>query len=399
MSYSEEKVRVLNMVQEGKLTAEEAIKLLDALEENDAKGFNQQSTSKQKQNDFNEELNKMKDRLHGWKKEFKDNFDQKDFDKAVEEITVKAEKIGKNVASVTLGVTDKILDYVESFVGTNVFNVFGSFNVIEKTYEAPAIEGDTLDLQALNGNIVVKKHLDNTVVIKSRVRSSNNDIEALQTFSSVDGVTTLRQNNIANMSISLEVYIPQLRFKTIRLVATNGKVYVEDAVGERLEVSTTNGHIEIMGATVDSVDLKSRNGKVNASYVIAKEIVLETSNAPVDIKHVKTGKIQALTKNARVNIENIQNFEGVEEIQLELKTTNAPIKINFNDMEPRGYKIKGRTTNGSINILIPQLTYHNVNRAGIGGSFVEAESLNYGAMLEKVSVLAESTNSSIEISQ
>lgn len=399
MSYSEEKVRVLNMVQEGKLTAEEAIKLLDALEENDARGFNQQSTSKQKQNDFNDELNKMKDRLHGWKKEFRDNFDQKDFDKAVDEFTAKAEKIGKNVASVTLGVTDRILDYVESFVGTNVFNVFGNFNVIEKTYEAPVIEGDTLDLQALNGNIVVKKHLDNTIVIKSRVRSANSDIEALQTFSSVNGVITLKQNNIANMSVSLEVYIPQLRFKTIKLSATNGKVYVEDAAGERLDASTTNGHIEIMGATVDSVDLKSRNGKVNASYVIAKEIALETSNAPVDIKHVKTGKIQALTKNARVNIENIQNFEGVDEIQLELKTTNAPIRVNFNDMEPRGYKVKGRTTNGSINVLIPQLTYHNVNRAGIGGSFVEAESLNYSSMLEKVSVLAESTNASIEISQ
>jgi len=399
MSYSEEKMKVLNMVKEGKLTAEEAIKLLDALEENDSRGFNQQTSYKQKQNDFNEELNKMKDRLSGWKKEFKDNFNQTDFDKAVEEITVKAERVGKNVASATVGVTDRILDYVESFVGTNVFNVFGNLNVVEKTYEAPVIAGDTLDLQALNGNIVVKKHMDNNVVIKARVRSSNNDIDALQTFSSVDGIITLKQNNVGNMSTSLEVYIPQLKFKEIKLKATNGKIYVEDAIGERFEAVTTNGHIEVMGVSADFADLKSRNGKLSSSYVIAKNISMETNNGHIDIKHAKSENLQAFTKNGRISVENIQNFEGTEESHIELRTTNAPIKINFNDMEPRGYKVKCRTTNESINILIPQLTYHNVNRANIGGSFVEAQSLDYGSMPEKVSVIAESTNGAIEITQ
>lgn len=399
MSYSEEKMKVLNMVKEGKLTAEEAIKLLDALEENDTRTYTQQTTSKQKQNEFNDELNKMKERLHGWKKEFKDNFNQNDFDKAVEEITVKAEKIGKNVASATLGVTDRILDYVESFVGTNVFNVFGNLNVIEKTYEAHVIEGDVLDLQALNGNIVLKKHMDNTVVIKSRVRSANNDIDALQTFSSNDGITTLRQNSVSNMSASIEVYVPQLKFKEIKLKSTNGKIYAEDAISERFEAITTNGHIEIMGVSADFADLKAKNGKLSSSYVIAKNINMETTNGHIDIKHAKSEKLQAFTKNGRINVENIQNYEGVEEGHIELRTTNAPIKISFNDMEPRGYKVKCRTTNESINVLIPQLTYHNVNRANIGGSFIEAESLNYNSMPEKVSVIAESTNGAIEIAQ
>lgn len=398
MSYSEEKMKILNMVQEGKITADEAIQLLDAMEQNESKD-NQQNTYSQKQPDFNEELNKMKDRLYGWKKEFKENFNQNDFDKAVEELTNKAEKIGKNVASATIGVTDRILDYVDSFVGTNVFNVFGSYNVSEKTYTAPVIEGDSLELQALNGNIVVKKHLENSIIVKSRVRSSINDIDALLTFSSVDGYNSLKPNNTANMSVSLEVYIPQIKFNTIKLAATNGKIYIEDAVGERLEAETTNGQIELMGTSIDSARLNSRNGKVNASYVIAKSIDLETTNAPIDMKHIKVGKIQAITKNARINVENIQNVEGVDEVQLDLKTTNAPIKVSFNDMEPRGYKIKGRTSHGNINILIPQLTYHNVNRAGVGGSFVEAESLNYSGMTEKIFVMAESTNAPIEISQ
>lgn len=399
MSYSEEKIKVLNMVQEGKITAEEAIKLLDALEDNDSKSFNQQTTANKKQPEFYDELNKLKDKLNGWKKEFKDNIDQKDMEKTIEEITTKAEKIGKNVASATLGVTDRVLDYIESFVGSNVFNVFGNYNVVEKTYEAPVAEGDCLDLNALNGNIVLKKHLSNTVVIKARVRSSITDIDTLQTFESTDGLISLKQNNTANMSVSLEVYIPQLKFESIKLSSTNGKVYVEDSVGRILEIITTNSQIEVMGVTTDSLYLKSRNGKINSSYVIASDIVMETSNAPVDIKHMKTGKINVSTKNGKINVENIQNMTGTDEVQMNLYTTNAPVKVNLNDMEPRGYKIKGRTTNANINILIPQITYHNVNRAGIGGTFVEAETLNYSASPEKLSITVESTNGTIDIAQ
>jgi len=113
------------MLQEGKITADEAARLLEALDggvgADRPNAYQGNYQSKQKQNEFTDELNKMKDKLNSWKKEFKENFDQKDFDKVVEEVTTKAEKVGKNVAVATVGVVDRVLDYVGSFVDTSMF--------------------------------------------------------------------------------------------------------------------------------------------------------------------------------------------------------------------------------------------------------------------------------------
>jgi len=59
-------------------------------------------------------------------KEFKKNYNQKDFERAVDEFSSKVEKLGKNLAYTTIGVADKLVDFISSFVETNSFNVFGS---------------------------------------------------------------------------------------------------------------------------------------------------------------------------------------------------------------------------------------------------------------------------------
>jgi len=95
----------------------------------------------------------------------------------------------------------------------------------------------------------------------------------------------------------------------------------------------------------------------------------------------------------------MQNADGVEEAIINLKTTNGGIKVAMNDMNYRAYRVKGRTSNGGINLLIPELTYHNVNRSNTSGSFVEAESLKYNTSTQRVSIVAETNNGGIEVAQ
>jgi predicted membrane protein len=47
--------------------------------------------------------------------------------------------------------------------------------------------------------------------------------------------------------------------------------------------------------------------------------------------------------------------------------------------------------------LIPEMTYNNVNRQGMGGSFVEAVSTNYENAGKKVNIQAETFNGYIEV--
>jgi len=400
MSISEERILILKMVEEKKISTEEAAKLLAALEEKtereNTENFNYRRN--QKSNGFAEEAAKVRDRVNEWKKEFKNNYNQADFDNMIDDFSVKAEKFGKNVASTTAGIVDKVIDYVGSFVDTNSFNIFGSLQTVQKNYEVIPAEGAKLEISGVNGSIVIKKHLDPKVMIISRIKSASPNGEGIVNFADDPENISIKVGSSAiNVSVSHEVFIPDIKFKSIKIENSNGKIYIEDSLSEEVEAVTKNAHIDLMGVNSGKVSVSTKNGRVQMNYIISDKIDIDTSNAVIDIKHIKVRDVSAVTINGRINIENAQNVDGNSDMNMYLKTSNGGIKVNMNDMDNRVYKIKAHASNGSINLLIPEIVYHNVNRKGVTGSFVEAESKDYAMGIAKVNITSETMNGQIEV--
>jgi hypothetical protein len=107
--------------------------------------------------------------------------------------------------------------------------------------------------------------------------------------------------------------------------------------------------------------------------------------------------VKAVTTNGRIFVENAQNYSETAEINMVFNTTNAGIKVNMNDLDNKGYKVKARTTNAGINLLIPELVYHSINKQGNNAGFVEAESSGYSTYPQRVNINAETSNGFIEI--
>lgn len=400
MSISEERLLILKMVEEKKISTEEAAKLLAALEDDTKKENTENFTYKrgQKSNGFAEEAAKVRDRVNDWKKEFKQNYNQADFDNMIDDFANKAEKFGKNVATTTAGIVDKVIDYVGSFVDTNSFNIFGSLQTVQRNFEVVPVEGAKLEILGVNGSTTIKKHLDSKILIISRIKSPSPTGDGIVTFTEDPEDISIKVNNSAmNVSVSHEVFIPDIKFKSIKVENSNGKIYIEDSLSEEVTATTKNAHIELMGVNSDKVAVNTKNGRVQMNYIIGDKIDINTSNAVIDIKHIKVKDVSAVTINGRINIENAQNIDDSTDMNMYLKTSNGGIKVNMNDMDNRVYKVKAHASNGSINLLIPEIVYHNVNRKGVTGSFVEAESRNYDSGLNKVNITGETMNGQIEI--
>lgn len=397
MSISEEKLLILKMLEEKKISSDEAAKLLAALDE-EPKQEPTDNYKKYQKNNFAEEAAKVRNRVNDWKKEFKNNYNQADFDNMIDDFANKAEKIGKNVASTTFGIVDKIIDSVGSFVDTNSFNIFGTCQTVQKNFEAFPKDNATLEIQGFNGPVTVKKQLDQKVTIITRIKSPAPNGEGIVAFSDEEGNISLKVINSAlNVSVSHEVFIPQNKFKLIKIESSNGKIYVEDSLSEEFTAVTKNAHIELMGVNSDKLSVNTKNGRVQLSYIIGEKVEINTTNAVIDIKHIKAEDISAVTINGRITLENAQNSDVDKDLNMYLKTSNGGIKVNMNDMDNRVYKVKAHASNGSINLLIPEITYHNVNRTGSAGSFVEAESKDYCAAASKVNITGETMNGQIEI--
>jgi DUF4097 and DUF4098 domain-containing protein YvlB len=398
MSMSEERLLILKMLEENKISSEEAAKLLAALDEKPEQESANNYKRNQRANGFNEEAAKVRERVNEWKKGFKNNYSQADFDNMIDDFATKAEKFGKNVASTTVGIVDKVIDYVGSFVDTNSFNIFGSFQTVQKNFEVYPAENAVLEIAGVNGSISIKKHIDPKVVIISRIKSSAPNGEGIITFSDDPNNISIKVNSTAfNVSVSHEIFIPETKFKTIKIENSNGKIYIEDSLSEEITATTKNAHIELMGVNSDKISVNTKNARIQMSYIIGGNININTSNAVIDIKHIKATDVNAVTLNGRIAIENAQNVDGDSDMNMYLKTSNGSIKVNMNDMDSRVYKVKAHASNGTINLLIPEIMYHNVNRKGTGGGFVEAESKNYDSGLNKVNITAETMNGHIEV--
>jgi DUF4097 and DUF4098 domain-containing protein YvlB len=397
MSVNEERMFILKMLEDGKISSEEAAKLMEALDGGDRQTAGESARANARNANFQDEVFRMRERIHEWKKDFKNNYNQKDFDRMVDEFSTKAEKLGKNVANTTFGVVDKVIDFVGSFVDTNAFNIFGSYTAVDKSFEAEAVEGMDIEIEGVNAPIVIKKHADNKVLIKSTVKSPLNNADSILVFNNAGNKVSLRLNKIGNISVAHEIFVPALRLGTVKLETTNGRIYAEDSLSQVFDVTTRNAHIELMGVNSDKLSINTKNAKIQIGYVIGRTIDINTNNSVIDIKHIKAESVNAVTMNGKILVENVQSHENAEQVNLQLKTTNGDIKVNMNDMENMGYKVKAQTTNGGVNLLIPEMTYNNVNRQGMGGSFVEAVSTNYENAGKKVNIQAETFNGYIEV--
>ena len=400
MSLNEERMMILKMLQDGRINSEEAAKLLEALDggKKQATGENTANRQQKQQANYYDEVNKFRDRIHDWKNEFTKNVNEKDFDRMVDDFSAKAEKFGKNVASTTFGIVDKIVDYVGSVVDTGSFSIFGNYSVVEKNFEAAVQEGMDLDLEGINGQISVKKHLENKIIIKSKIRSPQSYTDDVILFSNSGNAVTLKLNKTEFISVSHEVFVPAVKFNKIRLETKNGKINVEDTLSQQFESITKNAMIDLMGVNSDNIFIDTKNAKVFANYIIGKTVNISTKNSIIDIKNIKTEKLSAITANGKIAVENVQNIDGSADISLELKTRNGDIKANINDMENRAYKVQARTTNGGINLLIPELLYSNPGKSFSADKAVDAQTSTYNNDApQRVNIYAETLNGYIEV--
>lgn len=397
MSLSEEKMMVLKMLSEGKISSDEAARLIEALEVGNSQGRRESEGKQQKQANYTDEVLKMREKINDWRNEFKSNYNQKDFDRMIDEFSQKAEKLGKNVAVTTVGIVDKVVDFVSSFVDTNSFNMFGSCQVVERSFEAAAAEGMNIRIGALNGSIIVKKGTEDRIFIRTKVRSPVDSADSVLLFNAGADSVELEIKKTGSVSVAHEIILPAVKFGEIKLETTNGKIYVEDSMSDSFIALTRNSHIEMMGVNSSKVTAMTRNARIQLSYVIGKDIEISTTNSGIDVKHLKVAGLKASTSNGKILLENIQNCDGENDINLQLKTSNSVIKIAMDDWSNRGYRIKARTSAGGVNLLIPNIKYNSISKLGPAGNSVDAESEGYESFVNKVTVDAETTNGYIEI--
>lgn len=395
----DERMMILAMLEQGKISSEEASMLIEALDESEIKAINiekntlpltdnkilednitinkeklrkkTENTGKNWEDNFEENIEKFEKKMEAFGEKIEEKFG-KDFGKKMEahgeNFGMKMSKIGENIAEGTLSFTDKIMDMVDNFIDKGTFtNLFGNYETIEETIEKniSSLENPELEFQAINGKISLKSWNNDNILIKVYCQLKKKDLDINRSIYDVieeGNKIIFKPLYTNNVGIKLEVNIPQEKYKKIQATTTNGKIQADNITSESIIFNTTNSSIILLNSTGDELDFKTKNGKIIVDDITSETISLNTSNATIDLDNIECTVIDAVTKNAKIIMNDITankiytktsngsiNLEDCKAENIKAITSNSKILIDDIDTSIL-HNIFMKTSNSSIDV-------------------------------------------------
>ncbi|GHH97523.1 DUF4097 family beta strand repeat-containing protein [Neobacillus kokaensis] len=314
----EERKRILKLVEEGKVTVDEAISLMEELEK-------AQLTADQKKEQMINELSTVV-QFEEAKKE--DPFQTK-----------------------YQSTKDKIFEFVDSALKKIKefdfdFN-FGQSVDISHIFHQGDVELKDLDVDIANGSvkIAVWDQPDVRVECQAKVYRVDNQDQARQNF--------LRD-------VVFEVEGQKLKFNTQqKWMKVDALVFVPKAQYERMRIRLFNGPIAGSDMDVDDLRMKTANGKITLNDVNAKRGEIETANGKIQVLKSQIDELEAETINGAISLEG--DFKKTE-----AQSFNGNISYNLNGN--RCEWLHAKTTSGAVDLFVPEtLPINGELKTNLGG--------------------------------
>ncbi len=353
----EERLLILKLLKEGKVTEEEAEKLLAALEEKKAS-----TTFKTAKRKVDESLGSAEETFQHKRKAFKEDFEESfeeledKFEDFGEDFSKKMNRLGSLIAHTSTSVADKILHSVEEALESQEFqqyDVFTKKETFHETLEVPITDLTNYRVQvsSLNGKVKVESWEKDCIKLKAKIQMNAEDYqeERLIYEAHLDAECLEFSPRIEKGFYSfLTLYLPKILFDSLKVDNRNGSVFIEDFEGKHLEVHTQNGSIQLHRSSIQELGkLKTKNSKILLHRVHGGELIVQTKN----------GKILGDVLDARIlDFKTSLGSIGLDELayhrmeQLHLQTTNGHLKVFDPLPDNCGIRILAQTKNGVIEL-------------------------------------------------
>lgn len=317
------------MLEEGKITVEEAEKLLSAL------GDTEDSTQKKQSAEQSSEHNDTGQSYNG-----RDADD--DEKKKIEHMRDELYEGTERFISTTLKGVGMLFDKLgKGFqkVQEEDFD-FGFEHMFSKgikiTEELYYDNFDYNDITVIshNGSIQCYGSDDDQakIVVHANVYKAKTDDEAIQMLKkylveTIEGQSfALELQQTHYISASMHVYLPRRVYESIVLQTQNGSLRFNEGEGKQVRLHTTNGSVRINEATIQEMDTITTNGRIQMNDVSIRQGSCSTTNGGIQVD----GSIDAFT----------------------CETTNGGIRIE--QQNEAASEIIAKTHNGSVRIMYPE---------------------------------------------
>lgn len=368
---SEERLRILEMLKEGKITTDEALELLKQVPEHDEPNRNSQRDwdewgSHAGQYSYSPDFSWIDDLRNVIKETTQNVIFPGDFFGIKEERFYAESDLGNGIRALIFEGKNAPVK-LEAYCGDKV--------EVEARYKAKARLTPHLALREEGGTL--------------RLTYDNNSLHYLNISVRVPEKAQIGFVNLK--STNAPITVDDITAEKIELDTRNAPIKVSDVRAENLHCSTRNAPVTIDDAKVQSIEAQTTNAKITVDDVEAAHTRLTTDNAKISIKDSNIVQIFVKTNNAPISIEDASYNSQDQDRQIDAKTSNGGITLRLAHGE-FSCKLRASTTNGSISSELSNLEYR-VNEK----NYVEAATREYEQSPSKLNLNLQTTNGGIYI--
>ncbi|HJF32378.1 MAG TPA: DUF4097 family beta strand repeat-containing protein [Sporosarcina psychrophila] len=326
-----ERKRILAMLENGTITTEEALTLLETLgqtaHEDNATGTKQTTEDTQKTEEQYSEHKQTK--ADPFEKTEPHTEHKESGHPSMDEFLEDLRKDFTNVGDRFMQFMQTAVQKVKSF---DFESPFGNAVTFTHSIAKPATEIEEIIIDIDNGKLTI--HTGETEDIRAdfTVKMYNSESEEKAKSDFLDKLLFVNDegkirisSDLKMVQVNVELFIPKKDYARISARLLNGSFKMRDAAAETVRVKTANGKIEIAG-------LAFKTGE------------FETVNGSIGLTGMTGASIEAETLNGRVYIDG-----AVKDV--EAQSLNGHVVVTTTDRAAE--KIDAKTMSGSVEIYIP----------------------------------------------
>lgn len=343
------KDRILKMLEEGKISSEEAIRLMEAMDRKedggqqerkdgpDARHSNSQTGRSTKSSGNFASASEAWDQLVG---EFQKYINP---DKANETYSnVKNKFENQKYASQVFGSLEKAFDSVKNSNIDSMFSSGGKNRLIETVDE----DFSNISVDMTNGNITIVP-TDRVTTAKFEVTSFYRKLDKKRNYFQ-DIICEVKNNELMIVS-------------DIRSARVNVELQVNPALVNRLIVSSSNGNVTVENEEFSDLTVDILNGSITLENVSAKSAFARTSRGNVKVEGGGYGALELVSMVGTVDTDRLNakdltvSSNGSVNLSLKEETESASINTNMGSINIS--VPKDRALEGRISTVVGQLNY------------------------------------------
>ncbi|MDR2182894.1 MAG: DUF4097 domain-containing protein [Clostridiales bacterium] len=421
---NEGKIKILEMLQEGKITVEQSLELLAQFPDEKKAGrrMDPRQINPNKRRDEDNDSENYDDWEWGSDWDEAEDEDGYDFSNLGQRIKAEIEgALGTDLSSIGNDIKQSIRDIgrdlEDADIHLDMSGLFGNYKHRSTvTYISDPVPQaiNQLKLIGKNAKVEIRGYDGDRLRITCKYNPKRQDAQII--VNEAGGSYEVLYDYNAMRSVAIYAEVPRVFVESIHgetknamvgldgikcrhahLLTKNASIRVENSDCKEIAARTRNAAIKAEKLTADNIDFETSNSKIDVDDTTAQTARLTTSNSKVTTEHCDIKQLFIKTTNAGIKMERLFKYSAAQsqwdaEHIIEAHTTNGGVSIYV----PRDVAavIQASTSNGRVDCELPNMLMGEISK-----NYISGRNRDYDNAAKKVKINVSTTNSTIKFKE